>query len=111
MLLLSLETDDIVFNMKQSMNIGLIVHELLLNSLKYAYPPDSIGELRIALTKSDNELHLTISDDGKGLPAGFAIGTNAGTGLQIVALLAGEINCGFHIESTHGTTARLTIPI
>lgn len=110
-LLLSLETDDIVFNMKQSMNIGLIVHELLLNSLKYAYPPDSIGELRIALTKSDNELHLTISDDGKGLPAGFAIGTNAGTGLQIVALLAGEINCGFHIESTHGTTARLTIPI
>ena len=89
---------------KRTTNLGLILNELLTNSIKYAYPGESRGEIRVALSKEGNDLILTVSDDGKGSGKDFGKG-NKGTGLLIIDLLTEELKGTFSISNKNGTTA------
>ena len=51
--------------MEQAIYCGLILNELITNSLKYAFP-NGIGNIDISLTQTDNTYSLSISDDGIG---------------------------------------------
>jgi two-component system, sensor histidine kinase PdtaS len=105
---LSLRLDDVALDMKRAMNIGLIVNELLTNSIKYAFPDNARGTIRIELDSSAESLVLVVSDDGKGL--GAEVREGKGIGLGIARLLAEELGGSFEIEGTKGTTARLRMP-
>ncbi|MCP4353127.1 MAG: hypothetical protein GY795_47355 [Desulfobacterales bacterium] len=51
---------------------GLILNELIANSLKYAFPADSQGEIKIVLNRTDNnEIFIRFSDNGIGFPKNF----------------------------------------
>ena len=59
-------------NIDQAIPCGLILNELVTNSLKYAYPEGQTGELRIELCETTfNEVVLKIADNGVGLPENF----------------------------------------
>ena len=77
--------------------IGLIINELVTNSLKYAFPPDTIScradrkepcTIGIRLTKEDGTYLLKVSDNGVGLPKGLDIKTTKSLGLKLVNFLA-----------------------
>ncbi|MEO7983090.1 MAG: tetratricopeptide repeat protein [Bacteroidota bacterium] len=81
--------------------LGLIVNELLTNTLKYAFPKDGNGKVLIRLEKStDGVLHLEVSDNGKG-KSGLTKGT--GFGGQLVALLTRQLRGTMREELTGGT--------
>ncbi|RZJ69102.1 histidine kinase dimerization/phosphoacceptor domain -containing protein [Flavobacterium sp.] len=83
--------------------IGLIVNELLTNSLKYAFPDNSEGKINISLTKDNlRELVLVVSDDGVGKALG-AISKGTGFGTQLVQLLTIQLNGVMHENSENGT--------
>jgi PAS domain S-box-containing protein len=63
-----LKTDNILLDLKRALPLGLILNELLTNALKYAYPGDSSGVIRVELTKKLDNINLIVSDDGVGLP-------------------------------------------
>ena len=50
--------------------LGLILNELLTNSLKYAFPPNTIdkGNINVSLLRNDNGYTLRVADDGIGFP-------------------------------------------
>lgn len=83
--------------------LGLIVNELLTNSLKYAFPDGRPGEIRIAMSEEQqNELALVIEDNGVGLPGdGRTVGT--GFGSQLVQLLTQQLEGDLKVESRNGT--------
>jgi len=63
------ETGDIDMDIDQAVPCGIIVNELLSNSLKYAFPEVCAGEIRIsAESPEENRLELTVRDNGRGLP-------------------------------------------
>ena len=54
--------------METAIPCGLIISELVSNSLKYAFPNEKQGEIKVSLKSEDNYYKLTVSDNGIGLP-------------------------------------------
>lgn len=63
---------------------GLILNELLTNSIKYAFPEGRKGEILISFKRKDEGFVLGVSDNGVGLPAGMDIRGLSSLGLQLV---------------------------
>ncbi len=88
---LALDLARVSLSIDQAIPSGLIVNELLTNSLKYAFPEER-GEVRVALDLAPGSLiRLTVSDTGRGLPPDFESRRTASLGLQLVADLARQL--------------------
>lgn len=81
--------------------LGLIVNELLTNTLKYAFPHGQDGKVFIRLEKSKDGLHLEVSDNGVG-KSGLTQGT--GFGGQLISLLTRQLGGSMREETTNGTS-------
>ncbi len=103
---------DCVVLTKHVQPLTLILCEILTNAMKYAHPAGV--PVRIAVqceNLPDGMLHLTVSDDGVGLPEGFDTGKDGGLGFQIMRSLVAELGAHLHIFSDGlGTTVRLEVP-
>ncbi len=88
--------------------VGLIVSELVSNALKYAFPDERKGHIRIGLVPApDNKLVLTIADDGVGLPADLDIREAESLGLQIVNMLVEQLDGEIEVGREAGTEFRI----
>jgi len=86
---LILDIDNIFISLDTITTCGLIVNELVSNSLKYAFPDNRKGKIKIALHATDGkEMELQISDDGIGLPEGLDFRNTKSLGLNLVRWLA-----------------------
>jgi two-component sensor histidine kinase len=89
---LQLNLDPIILDIDRAVPCGLIINELVSNSLKYAFPNGKIGEVRIDL-HGDNErrLMLTVGDNGIGFPSEMDFRRTASLGMQLVNTLTDQI--------------------
>ena len=96
------EMDTLELDVDTAVPIGLIVNELLTNSLKYAFPDNREGTIRIGLRKEGLQLSLWVADDGIGkLEAGKAQGTGFGT--QLITLLTQQMDGKMELNLDRGT--------
>ena len=88
---------------------GLLVNELVSNSLKHAFPDNRKGEIVIQLKEVEaNLVELTVSDNGIGLPAGLDFRNTKSLGMELVVILAeGQLNGNIEVDGTDGTTIRV----
>jgi two-component sensor histidine kinase len=96
----------------RAVSIGMIVTELLTNAIKYAYPGESQGEIRVELKRTSNDgAILVVEDDGEGFdPEGPIQGT--GLGSRIIASMAKTIGSGIqYIPRDRGTRAEVPLDI
>jgi two-component sensor histidine kinase len=78
-----------------AIHCGLIINELVSNSLKHAFPGDQSGEIRISLRSAEeNEFELVVTDNGTGLPKDMDFRNTETFGLQMVNLLVEGKLCG-----------------
>ncbi|MFB2878790.1 PAS domain-containing protein [Floridanema aerugineum] len=88
---------------------GLIINELVSNSLKYAFSGRQKGILSISFFSDDNQtLFLQVRDDGVGLPPDFDIEQIQSLGLQLVLNLTEQLTGKLEIDSTNGTSFTIT---
>ena len=91
---LRLETrvDDSTLPIEKAVACGILVHELVSNSLEHAFPQGRGGCVRLeAGTRPDGTIGLLVADDGVGLPPGVAPQTLDSLGFTLVRLLAGQL--------------------
>lgn len=74
-----------------SVSMGLIVTELVINSLKHAYPVDRGGTIKVRYAKDEGSWKLEIEDDGVGMPLEDKPAAVAGLGTSIVEALARQL--------------------
>ncbi|MCG5243894.1 sensor histidine kinase [Azospirillum doebereinerae] len=105
----SITSDPIQIGLYEAMPLGLIIAELLTNSLHHAYPDD--GWIRVSVRQEPNgRARLTVEDNGRALPAGFD--TTAEDGLMLAEALAGQLGDTLSTDSdAAGTTAGVSFPI
>lgn len=83
---------------------GLIVNELVTNSLKHAFAPGSNGTIEIGMRRlPGHRLELSVSDDGKGLPSGFGPEDTGSSGLDLVYTFAEQLGAQVDISRQGGT--------
>lgn len=89
--------------------IGLIINEIVTNSIKYAFIGREHGELSITLEKKADRLFLSISDNGNGMPDDFDINDKSSFGYSLITSLSKKLDATITIESDGGTTVNLDI--
>ncbi len=110
---LHIEADEINLGIDQAIPCGLIVNELITNSLKYAFP-DGGGDCSISISlrrSSTDGITLIVSDNGIGIPAGINVSDTTSLGLQLVNVLAKQIHGTCSVNRTGGTSWIITFPI
>lgn len=99
---------DMTITTEKAVPIGLIVNELLTNSIKYAFDPGSKGEIKIELKSENNRLKLTISDSGKGMNEEVQ---GTGFGHQLVKSMTRQLKAEYLLSLTSGVEHQFLIPI
>jgi len=82
--------------------IGIIVNELVMNAVKYAYP-DGAGPIHVELTTKDDQIELSITDEGVGLNV-RADPRSTGMGQRIVAAMASKLEASVERDPAHSGT-------
>jgi two-component sensor histidine kinase len=103
-----LEIDEISLNMETAIPCGLIISELVSNSLKYAFPNGKQGELLVSLKSEDNNYKLIVRDNGIGLPEDLELDNAKTLGLRLVHILTGQIDGEITINNESGTEFIIT---
>ncbi|MFB2833071.1 PAS domain-containing protein [Floridanema evergladense] len=106
---LRITIDDLKLDIDTAIPCGLIINELVTNSLKYAFIGRQKGQICITFLQQDNNtLYLKISDDGVGLPPDFDIEQIQSLGLQLVVNLTEQLGGKLEIDFTNGTSFIIT---
>ena len=108
---LKLDLEKVSLKMDTAIPLGIIVSELVSNSLKHAFPRGRNGEIRIKLYRTENEdtsqFTLIVSDDGVGLSGNTDFRNTSSLGLQLVNALVEQINGSIELEKEAGTGFRI----
>ena len=107
-LLISVDIENVVMDIENAMPCGLIINELVSNSLKYAFPDNRSGEIRILMTQNADQYALTVSDNGIGLPPGINFRKTTSLGMQLVVTLTEQLNGEIMLLEGTGTTFQIT---
>ncbi|MCX6559426.1 MAG: triple tyrosine motif-containing protein [Candidatus Aminicenantes bacterium] len=107
---LELDVADVPMSPDIAFPCGLIINELVSNSLKHAFPEGRPGTIRIGLREDRGEYILTVADDGVGLPPGVDAEAGGSLGLRLVRKLAGQLGGALAIESGAGAEFIVRFP-
>ncbi|NQU63174.1 MAG: CHASE domain-containing protein, partial [SAR324 cluster bacterium] len=101
---LNTDIEEIAISIDQANPVGLVVNELISNSLKYAFPDERKGEISVTLKKLDKELELIVMDDGIGIPEGLDWKNSKSLGLKLVrTLVENQLDGSIVMECKNGT--------
>jgi two-component sensor histidine kinase len=103
-----LEIENIHLNMETAVPCGLIISELISNSLKYAFPNEMKGEIIVSLKSDKDNYQLCISDNGIGLPESIGFDDLETLGLLLVNILTEQIDGKIAIRRDQGTQYKIT---
>lgn len=82
---------------------GLIINELVINILKYAFPDGRKGKIEIKVEKNGDDITLEVADNGIGLPPSFNIKETDSLGLQLVDTLIRQLDGNVQLKNSDGT--------
>ena len=99
---LTLKAEPIEIDPDRAVAIGIIVNELVMNAVKYAYP-DGAGPIHVVLNAHGDDLELSIADDGVGLNV-KTDPRSTGMGQRIVTAMAQKLDASVERDPAHAGT-------
>src|SRR5580658_623814 len=105
---LRMDIEDIPVAVDTAIPCGLIVHELVSNALRHAFPEGHKGSVSLGLhARPGDWVELTVADDGRGFPEAAHTSNPRSLGLWLVELLAAQIGAAVQRSSGAGTQYRI----
>ncbi|HWK44269.1 MAG TPA: histidine kinase dimerization/phosphoacceptor domain -containing protein [Stellaceae bacterium] len=109
---LSITSSSVLLPIDAAIPCGLVVNELISNALKHAFPDDMGGEIRIDLSHdATDQVVLSVSDDGIGIPEAFDMTQTDTLGLRLVPLLVAQLGGDLTIQRSKPTRFSLRFPL
>ncbi|OJJ14976.1 hypothetical protein BKI52_41215 [marine bacterium AO1-C] len=105
------QIDKITLKMDHLVPCGLIINELITNSLKYAFPTQPTGQIHVKATQQAESCILVVEDNGIGLPPEFTLDNLNSLGLHLVQGLADQLRGSFELLKSEGAGFKITFSI
>lgn len=86
-----IKTDDFMLSAKLLSSIGIILNELITNSMKHAFVSNENPQITLSVSKNGNLVSILYSDNGPGLPESVSIEESSTFGLQLISILVKQI--------------------
>ncbi len=100
---LNINVKDMMLDINTAIPLGLIVNELVSNSMKHAFPNDRNGKIDIEFKLENGNYSMIVSDDGEGFPKDYDIEVSDSLGLRIVNSLTEQIDGQIELDGSNGT--------
>jgi len=100
------KVEDVRLPITQSVPCGMLLNELVLNSLKHAFPGAENPELRVGLRVEEGLVRLEVVDNGPGLPPGFSLTGTSSFGMVLVSSLTEQLHGNIEAGAAEGGGAR-----
>ena len=108
-IILKKDIEKVTLGIDAAIPCGLIVNELISNSLKHSFPEDMEGEIKVALRRNDKtEVKLTVSDNGVGMPEDMDFRNTTSLGLTLVIALVKQLKGEIELVREKGTEFVIT---
>lgn len=108
-IILKKDMEEIFFDINTAIPLGLLVNELISNSLKHGFPENREGEVRISMARTDkNKIKLEVSDNGVGVKNELMLNKPSSFGLQLVKMLTEQLHGDMKVEMNEKTSFIIT---
>lgn len=105
---LNLNVETVMLDINTAIPLGLILNELLSNSMKYAFPNGKKGEITVNFFKKDDNYTLIVEDNGRGFPEDIDFKNTDSLGLQLINSLTGQISGEISLDRSKGTSFKIS---
>lgn len=107
-----LDINDVNLNISIAIPCGLIINELITNALRYGFPDNKKGIVKVSLNELDNgKMKLTVWNNGVDLPKDFNIADLSSFGMRLVDILKQQLSAELIIERKEGVAFSLIFAI
>jgi two-component system CheB/CheR fusion protein len=97
------EIEDIVCTARVLSSLGIIINELITNSMKYAFSGRNDGCIKVTASKNGNRVLVAYKDNGSGIPESVTFENTNGFGMQLIGMLVVQISGTVEIIRDNGT--------
>ena len=104
----NVNVEDVKLDIETAIPCGLIINELVSNSLKHAFNEAHDGKITVNMRKDKNLITMEVSDNGIGLPANFEVEKASTLGLKLVTTLVDQLEGNMVIDRSKGTSYKIT---
>jgi PAS domain S-box-containing protein len=99
--------DSVILQLDKAIYCGLIINEVISNSLKHAFPNAETGSISVSFKSLTDGYELTIGDNGKTLPEHIHPGETGSFGMQLLDIFIRQVNGSYSIDRTNGTMFKI----
>lgn len=103
------QIDDLNLDVDTMIPLGLVLNELVSNSLKYAFKDGRQGELSIVLKEEHQHLLLKVSDNGAGYPDGLNAKESKSFGMKMIKAFAQKLKANLDVYNNNGAVVEMQI--
>lgn len=100
---LNLDVGNVPLDINTAVPLGLIVNELVSNSLKHAFPKGEEGDVTVRFHKDGDNYTFQVADTGKGFPDDLDFEKTNSLGMRLVNTLTHQVNGEIELNTTRGT--------
>lgn len=107
-----LHIDQLIFSTNRCIQVGMVLHELCVNALKYAFKENRNNLLCIHIRKSDEKIHLKIRDNGDGLKDINSLYKTDSIGMQLIhSIVEDQLDGTIEFKNNKGLECNIFFPI
>ena len=107
---INLDLQSVQISSKTVVPLALLVNEIVTNSFKYAFSKTEDGYLSVLLKQEENNVLLSIADNGPGLPQQDAVKTGKTLGFKLFGLFVKQLKGSYELDGTAGLRFTVRFP-
>jgi PAS domain S-box-containing protein len=108
---LDLNIDEVLLESEMVFTLGMIVNELITNSMKYAFNDSNYGVISISVMKQNQKIKLIYKDNGPGMPVNSKSEHSTGLGLMLIHVMAENLGAELKFMNENGAKLSLALEI